>query len=377
MKLAICSPGEIFGGVERQIIDLAGQWGSKHGLQPVVIFFHDGEPAKRVRDLGLDPVILDGYGPYDRRIVDALVGVLRKHNIDTIHVHGYKATVLCGLAKIKYPCRLVKTEHGKVEATIHQPVRYLRLQTNFAVEQWITRRWVDSIIYVTNDIARYHSKRHRMIERCVVHNGIDPLDPEALRRPSDLPSGGRNVGIVGRLSVVKGISLAVKALADSKIPSDVHLVVLGSGPEESSILETARSLGVLDRVHLLGFRSDIFSYIRHFDVVLMPSFHEGLPYSLLEAMSLSRPIAASRVGGLVEVIEDGRTGMLFPPGDIAAIANCLSLLLAGDKLGRALGDNARQEQIKNYSLAKMFAETEMVLTGATAGHQPPENFASV
>ena len=106
-------------------------------------------------------------------------------------------------------------------------------------------------------------------------------------------------------------------------------------------------------MHFLGFRRHIYDYLAHSDALLMPSLHEGLPYTLLEAMALGIPIIASRVGGLEEVLGDGATALLVPTGDCPALARAITRLHADPDLRRRLSENARRLQQAQYSLERM------------------------
>jgi glycosyltransferase involved in cell wall biosynthesis len=115
----------------------------------------------------------------------------------------------------------------------------------------------------------------------------------------------------------------------------------------------AEARGITSRVHILGFRRNVFDYLAHCNVLLMPSQHEGLPYTLLEAMALGIPIVAARVGGLAEVIQDGSTGLLVPPQDSAALTRAILRLYEDPALRSRLGEQARLLQQTRYSLQAM------------------------
>lgn len=324
MNIAICSAGELFGGVERQILDLC-RFYPRQGLPvPLVVLFHEHKLAAKLREQGVEPVVLHGRSRYDWSLVGDVQRLLGERAVDVVHVHGYKGTIAGALAARRLGLPVVKTEHGKLEGTPAQPLVWLKSHLNFGIEQAVTRRHVDHVCYVTDDIARFYDGRHRGLARSTVHNGIDPLDRADRPRPEDLPAGTVNVGLVGRVSEVKNIPLAVDALARPEVPGEVHLQVIGTGPLEQEVRRRAADAGVADRVHLLGFRENVYDYLAHLDLLLMPSRHEGLPYTLLEAWSLGCPLAVSRVGGLAEVLTDGPGATLFAVGDTAAIAAALA-----------------------------------------------------
>ena len=222
MKLAICSVGELFGGVERQILDLCTYFERSAAGVPLVVLFHDRELAGQLRARGIEPIILSGRNKYDFRMVGQLARLLAQHQIDVVHAHGYKAVIACALAKKEYSFRLVKTEHGKLEARIAQPISWLKSQANFKIEQFFTRRAVDHVCYVTRDIGSFFDSHHEGMARTVVHNGMAPLAMGAFPRPSDLPEGRFNIGIIGRVTGVKGIPFALEALSREGVPSTVN-----------------------------------------------------------------------------------------------------------------------------------------------------------
>jgi glycosyltransferase involved in cell wall biosynthesis len=189
----------------------------------------------------------------------------------------------------------------------------------------------------------------------VIPNGVGGMDPKQFPRPSEMHEDWFNLVIVGRLELVKGHHLAIDAVASDGMSADVHLHILGAGPREQELQALAKQRGVMQRVHVLGFRRNIYDYIAHCDTLLMPSLHEGLPYTLLEAMALGVPVIASRVGGLAETIQDENTGLLIPPGDVKALAQAIARLRRDAMLRRQLGQNAQHLQRDHYSLEVMTA----------------------
>ncbi len=345
--------GELYGGVERQILDLCVHFRREGQEVPLVVLFHDRELAARLRELRVETIVLRGRNRYDWDLMRQMRDVLANHGINVVHAHGYKATIVAGLIKRQLGFRLIKTEHGKLEASLSDPAGWLYFRLVFALEQRITRRAVDAVSYVTQDIQRAYIKLHKGMACWIIPNGIDALPLEGCARPADLPDGVFNVGIVGRVTRIKGIPLAIGALERPEVPEAVHLVIIGTGRLLPRLRRLVRAKGLERRVHFLGFRRNVFDYLAHLDALLMPSYHEGLPYTLLEAMSLQRPIIATRVGGLAEVLQDGQTGLLVPKADVPAIARALVDIHTSEELRVRLGRNARKQQIAHYDLQSM------------------------
>ena len=353
LRLAICSVGELFGGVERQILDLCTFLG-RNGLgDPLVVLFHDMELARQLRERDIHPVIISGRNRYDLNMLSRLKSIMIKNNINAVHAHGYKATIACGLIKNQVGFRLVKTEHGKRESTITRPFQWLKALANFNFELFVTKRKVDFVAYVTRDIQEYFSKFHEKLPHGTIYNGIDPLNGEEYQRPEDLPGGKFNIGIVGRLTPVKGIPFALKALKGLSIDRPINLIVIGTGVMLDELKELTLELDLGHRVKFLGFRANIFVYICHLDALMIPSYHEGLPYSLLETMSLAKPIIASRVGGLQEILRDGETGYLVNVGDVGGLSRAIRRLEQSWEIRKEMGQSSRVEQMNNFTLDLM------------------------
>ncbi len=365
MTVCLLAPGELLGGVETQILGLARLLSGSGAVVPTVALFHDRELAAGLRDQGTEVEILPSAGPYDFAPVRGLARLLAAGKGDLLHVHGYRAAVTSSLCPAARHLPVVKTVHGLSEPGGDLSVR---LKTRFYrdLEGWSTRRLHAQVCYVTADIMHRCDRIHAGLPRRVIHNGIDPITRAGRPRPPGLEPGLFHAGIVGRVSEVKGIVHALRALTSSEMPPQVRLDVIGTGPLLDALQDEARALGVADRVRFHGFQRDILDWIAHLDALLMPSLHEGLPYTLLEAMSLGVPVIASRVGGLAEVLRQEQTGLLVEVGDAAGLADALARLAGDPELGRRLGEAAAREQRERYTLARMVDDYLEVYAAAAA-----------
>ncbi|MFH1843440.1 MAG: glycosyltransferase family 4 protein, partial [bacterium] len=247
---------------------------------------------------------------------------------------------------------VVKTEHGRTEPA-GNPLVWCKSRLNRWLDGVATRRTRAAVCYVTDDVGRHFAGSHHGLTRQTLYNGIDPLRNEEYSRPDDLEPDRIQLGIVGRVSAVKGITYVLEALAGLDGLPDWRLNVIGSGPLQSALESQCRQLGLAETVRFLGFRRDVYRYLAHLDLLLMPSLHEGLPYTLLEAMSLGIPVLASRVGGLAEVLMDGETGLLVPSQDSDAIRDALKRLLTEPGLASALGAAAAAQVRQKFTLDHM------------------------
>jgi glycosyltransferase involved in cell wall biosynthesis len=155
------------------------------------------------------------------------------------------------------------------------------------------------------------------------------------------------VGFLGSLNESKGIDVLLDATELSTV-ADMTLAIAGEGPLRDLVDDAQRRRG--GRVRTLGqlHGDQVPAFLACLDVLLVPSYDEGLPRVVLEGMAMELPVVASDAGGISEVIEDGRTGLIAPAGDALAIADCLNGLLEDEALRRSLGNSARQEVQRNY-----------------------------
>ena len=349
--IAIIAAGELFGGAERHVLGL-GAFLRQRGLQPLVILFHDRELAASCRADGLPASVLPVAGSYDPAGPRRLDALLTAAGARLVHVHGYRAAVNAALAPTVRP--MVCTVHGQGEPSWRTPRALLKDDLYRRSEAWACRRRRAVICCVTDDLRRRHAHRYRGLDVRTVHNGIEPLDRTTLPLPDPPLAPGRLHAVaVGRLTRVKGLGFAIEALARLPAGHPWQLDLVGEGGVRDELEALVTRLGVADRVTFHGFRRDIAALMANADALVMPSLHEGLPYTLLEAMSLGLPVVASDVGGLAEVLQHEETGLLMPVGDVAALATALTRLADVTELRAALGAAAAREQRRLYTLAVM------------------------
>lgn len=350
-SVSILSPGELFGGVETQVLSLCLGL-RERGIEVHPVLFHDRELAARLRDSGLRPEVVSVRHRYDPAAARGLVELVDRTRSRVLHLHGYRATVTAAVAGVRLSAGVVKTEHGLPEPG-GGLVGRAKSRLNHALDTWATRRLRARVCYVTADVMRRLGKSHAGLDRRVIQNGILPLSREGRCRPSDLEPGVFHAGVVGRVSEVKGIPFALQTMALDTTPTSVRLDIIGSGPQEEELRRQAQLLGLGDRVRFHGFQRNVIDWLAHLDALLMPSLHEGLPYVLLEAMSLAVPIVASRVGGLAEVLRHDETGLLVDVGDVRGLALALTRLAGDPDLARRIGAAAAEDQRTRFTLKRM------------------------
>lgn len=357
LSLALCAPGELWGGVEQCVETLASRL-TTLGIPVIVITLFDGPLRARLEQSGIAVTVAAGSGPYDPRAVVEIVRVLRRHRVNVLHTHGYKATILGAIAAKTVGARLVRTEHGRLEPSAG--IERLKMSVHERMEIMASRYAADAVVFVSNDV-RCHSATTgtARIER-VIYNGIEPFsvsDDESRQVREDLSdtAGAFRVGIVGRIVPVKGHSYLLEAFRIIGSSLNARLYVFGEGPLENEHRRFSEAAGLANGVRFMGFKRNVRAYLKSLDVLVMPSLHEGLPYTLLEAMYSKVPVIASRVGGLAEVIDHGVTGILVPPADPSALAAAIERLYRDPKLRDSLAKNGFAKTCEQFLVDSMTA----------------------
>ncbi|HTP41791.1 MAG TPA: glycosyltransferase family 4 protein [Nitrospiria bacterium] len=300
----------------------------------------------------------------------AIIRLIRRLRPDVVHTHTSKAGALGRLAARL--CRvptIVHTPHGHIFYGY-----YGRVASACAVaaERWLGRM-TDALVALT-EAGRLEYAERRIVppDRLhVIHSGIE-LDGYARPRSSSpaarkalgLPVRGPVIGVLGRLVRIKGHRYLIEALPSilKSFPS-ATLLCVGEGPEREALVAGAARAGVLDRVRLVGAQHDLPRFIAACDVIVQPSLNEGMGRTVLEALVMGRPVIASQVGGLPDLIDHGVNGLLVPPASSAALAHAVcSLLLDSGRLKR-MSEEARRSIGRQFSVQAMIVAIDRLYTG--------------
>jgi glycosyltransferase involved in cell wall biosynthesis len=346
LHVALVSAGEVYGGVERFISTFARHLHDSGKGTASVFLFSDGLLAQELRNAGLSVDVLASKGRYDPELVSRLATAFRQKAINVVHAHGYKASILSGLAARRLGLPAVKTEHGALEP--FSGLAALRMHANLLADRLLTPFLFKETVYITRDLQQARALKGQRGSR-VIANGVPPMADQAKGERRD---GSFHAGIVGRLVPVKGHEILFEAVGRMKHRGHFHLHVYGNGPLENTLKTKAAALGE-GTVVFHGFVTRILEEMRNLNCLVMPSFNEGLPYTLLEAMHLGLPIVASNVGGMKEILVDGKTAELCPAGDADALAAALDSLVADPAKASALGSAAQEDARRRFDIAGM------------------------
>jgi glycosyltransferase involved in cell wall biosynthesis len=289
--------------------------------------------------------------------------LLWRNQIEIMHAHGGVAGVWGRLsaALARTPVRFY-TLHGIHYRHYSNPVK----RGLFIALERCLAQTTDQIICVAES-DRQAGLRRRLFsqDQCtVIRNGIDVPDAETpgkgkqLRKALGIAVDAPIIGTVGRLHRQKGQWILIQAAREIiRVIPNAKVLLVGDGPLRKRLEKQSSSLGLDSSIHFLGGRREAIDIIPIFDVFVLPSFWEGLPYSLLEALALERPVVASAVDGIPEVVVHGESGLLVSPGNPRELAEAVIQLLTNKAYAETLGRKGREVVLEGYCLDRMVRET--------------------
>lgn len=277
---------------------------------------------------------------------------------DIVHCHtptGGMLARLAARAARRHGTRVIYTAHG---FHFYKGAPMLNRLVYYPAEKWLSRFTDDLITINREDLARaqsFHARRVHYIPGV----GIDLSRFDAgqgvredMRRRLGIPQRGKVVLSVGEVNENKNHAAAIEAVARLR-RDDVYYIVCGRGPLAERHAERARELGIGGRVILTGYRTDVADFYAAADVFLFPSFREGLPVAVMEAMASGLPIVATKIRGNVDLIEDTVNGILVSPTDVDGMAAALARLLDADRVELSRRNRTRAE---DFSLDRIVGE---------------------
>ena len=297
------------------------------------------------------------------RSVSRLWEVLRHFHPDIVHCHLFRATAVgAPLARAAGVPVVVETYHGR-EFWRRGP-----LKSGFIVDRLVSR-CVDRIIAVSEAAARFlvDCKGIAASKITVIPNGrnLDAFAPRnghtraMMRKRLRLPDASPVLSEVGRLKEQKGHRFLLDALPQllAEFP-DARLLLIGDGSLRARLEAQAEQLGIRSPVIFVGFQPEVPAYVAATDVMVLPSLHEGMPLTAIETAAIGKPLVATEVGGVPEVVRHGTTGLLVPPATPARLADALLMLLRQPDLAAQYGTAARAHARQRFDLQRQVAETE-------------------
>jgi glycosyltransferase involved in cell wall biosynthesis len=319
----------------------------RDGHQLAVLALNTGPLAEQA-DPALQVNILKGGRKWNRLAETATL--LKRLQPDIVHAHNPTSLHYAVLGKLLCGAHVVMTDHAPTRGVVRRP-------------GVLERRTVSTVVAVSHDTARLSADYKWRQPPMVIHNGVElksaSIPRAAMRRHLNLD--GQFVGImVAGFDKVKGHAFLLQALAalrDRALP--VVMLIAGEGAERANMEQLARELRLgPEQVRFLGRRADIVNLLAASDFFVLPSLMEGLPLAILEAMSQKLPVIATPVGGVPELLEPERHGLLVKPGDAADLADAIARLKTDPALCKSLGKAGYDRVCREFTFDVMTRKYE-------------------
>ncbi|MCC6173791.1 MAG: glycosyltransferase family 4 protein [Chloroflexi bacterium] len=368
--LHVLSGGTV-GGCEQHVLALLARL-DRQRYEPWLAVF-EAEPDEALpmlplfRAAGVRTIDLGARRRSDPAAFARFARLVLRGGFDLVHAHSFRTELAAVCA-----ARLASSTGSRrpwVVRTAHN-VDEFYVQPRYATLARASARGLDRIVAISDAVADYLRDEARLPAAKIarIHYGLDAVPFDADRRPplrrgaDDRPT----LGVIARLAPQKGHRVLFDALPAvlERLP-DLHVRIVGH-EELSTVAELrayAGARGVADNVTFEGFRADVADVLADLDLLVLPSLWEGFGLVLLEAMAAGRPVVASAVGPIPEIVVDGETGRLVPPGNPAALASAIVQVLSDSDLAVRFGTAGRQRVERAFSLERMVAQTDALYQG--------------
>ena len=333
-----------FGGPENQIVNHCALLNSAR-WKVIVCSFLEGKPQNELLDLAaslnLKTATLYTVSAYNPVVLKELALLLRKEKPDLIVVHGYRPLILCLILKPFFRFTIIVYSRGftaeSLKIRIYEKIYRLSMRLS------------NSILAVSDGhkrVLREYGVPENKIK--VVHNAVSIDSFESLKKINmrkevlerlGIPSEGKLIVSAGRLSPEKGHRFLVEAIGMLRgSMNNNHFVFCGDGPCQKDLEKQSKELGISEICHFVGFRRDLKEIFQAMDLMVLPSLTEGLPNVVLEAFACAKPVVATAVGGVPEIVENGVNGILVPKERPDLLAEAIKGCLADPGKSRMMGE---------------------------------------
>jgi len=345
------------GGAETILVQIAECLSNRY--EPMGLVLSEGWTSNELRKRNITVFHEPLHRSFDLGWVKRLLKIIKDNDIKLIHSHEFTTNAYLTVAARITNIPIICTVHGKN----YYPERYYR-----RLAYRLVAKHADKFVAVSYDLKNYLAYDIGIPEDRirVVHNGIDVnLFSNDKTGKSDIKSdlaisdSDYVIIVVAALFEMKGHKDLLESIGNlGEDAKDVKVLFVGDGWYKPELIRKTKELGIEDKVEFLGFRNNIAELLSISKLFILPSYSEGLPVSVLEAMSSELPVIATDVGGMREVIKDGENGYLIPPGNPQVLADRVRYCIHNELLAKELSKKGRPFVVDKFSLDTMLGNYE-------------------
>ena len=369
MKVFILTTHLEMGGISIYVVDLARAL-KRRGHEPIV-FSSGGMLERRLAEEGIRHIRIPCRTSSELNpklwltAFPRLLKIFRQERPDLVHVHTRVTQALAWALSTVTGIPYVTTCHGLYR---------------FRWGRRVFRCWGSWVMAISEASMERLVRQYRLApphQVVLVENGVDvnrfqqPADPQQVEhfRQAHGLNGGPVIGAIARLSPVKGLDLLLKAMPTllKEFPG-LQLLLVGDGPARESLVRLAYELGIADRVVISSSVEDTRVPLSLLQVFVAPAWREGFGLAIVEAMAAGVPVVSSSAGGPAEILEQGKSGLLVPPGDVQAVENAVRILLKDPTARRQIAERAQRRAAERYDFKRVATQVEEVYARTLNGH---------
>ncbi len=359
-------------------------------LQPILVYANEGVIVQEIKKHGIDSIQLQ----LDNRITNIYPREIKIYNPFFILLFFWR--LMAGGAIFKLKKLLEKNEVKliycadnlskliggiagkmagiKVVAHCHDDFKEDVLGRTMRFFYFLL---LDRILAVSEKVRKFFTVNGKISPKAVtVYNGInaDVFNPQVIDGDIRDELGLREdvvvIGSIGAIEKNKGQRYLLEAIAKLKTEGigNIVCIVCGTGPEEENLKRFVYEKGIADIVLFLGYRDDIPRILKILDIIIITSFHESFSMSTVEAMAMEVPVIATNVGGIPEVVDNGKTGILVPPGNVDALCKAMKYLIQNPEIGINMGKKGRQRVLERFTIEENVRKTEQIFLQMLRGN---------
>jgi len=370
MKIFYLITKSNWGGAQKYVYDLSKHFSRKNEV--TVFYGENGELEKKLQSLKIKTVKIKGLDKKisvfnDFKIFFKLINIFRKEKPDIIHLNSSKISGLGSLAgRIANVKKIIFTIHGLPfnEDRSFLQKKLIKLLT------YLSALFSHKIIIISknelNEIKNWFFLSKKLY---LIHNGIQKnnfLNKENARdyfkkQIKNFPSEKTTwVGTISELTKNKGLEYAINSFKELKEKNNFIFIIIGEGEEKENLQNLIKKEGLENKIFIIGFIKNANTYLKAFDIFLLSSIKEGLPYVLLEAGQAQNTIIATKTGGISEIIKDKEEGFLIQPKDKKAITKKILFYKENQEIREKMGEKIKIKIEEKFSIQKMIEKTEKI-----------------
>lgn len=325
---------------------------NRQGVEVTVMIPPGSSLIRRFSNLGIRVIPAHPKRKFSLRSIRLIRQEIRQHQYDLIHLFNTKAIVNGSLAALGLPVKVL-AYRGAAGMYWYDPTSWLshlnpRIDYLICNSHFVKRHMQQQLLF--------HPEKAVMIHKGMDGDWFRDVKPIS-RNKLGIPENALVAGCVANVRRIKGVPCLLEATYHMPVDMPLHILLIGSGMDSDRILKRIESSPLKDRIHILGYRPDVYEVIAACDIYIQPSLSESLSRSVMEAMCLGVPCVVSDAGGLVELVDHEKTGLVFEKGNPQALARALEKMAGNSKLRITFASAAKKRMEDIFSVNNMVRNT--------------------